>query len=878
GEVPGQKDVDQLDTKKRDDWSSAAASAPAISGNAEPPQTALADNKFDPPKETSQPAAARDNSFSNLSDPPTNTESSVPPTKHRRRHHSSDPAVAATGDNSIPTLNDPAAGPSDSAPKSDLTAQSGAPAPATSPATAAPGPSLGNLDDHGPSKTDTPLTSQAATPGPTETGKKEDSTQPATARDNSLPNLSDPPTNTESSVPPTKHRRRHHSPDPAVAATGDNSIPTLNDPAAGPSDSAPKSDRTVQSGNPAPATSPATAAPGPSLGNLDDHGPSKTDTPLTSQAATPGPTETGKKEDSTAQAIHDPAPLKDVAAEAKTDRPAEKAAPAGGGDIFGALQDPPAEKHELKGPEPGATVAGDHPADTAPPKHRRNRKPPEPDAAAPGPLRTAEQNPASEPVGDAKPQEALKAEDRSAPVASHDVPPLKDVAPELKTDRAPDKQASAAVEHDAFGGPKDAAPEKHEHDSTGPEPPANGAGTNPADPVPHQHRRKKQPVDAESPSPNPILTAEKPPANEPAAGTKPEPTVQPEAPKLTETPKPVASEAPKMEPTSSDLKVNEPKPAEPPAVAGPSLDAAAPPKKTEPKPEIVAATPSNVPAANVPAANLPLSNLVPHPAAEEEPPQANVSFARRMPEKNDAGNSLTYKIVVRNNGAKAVKLVEVDEAVPPDHLVQTTEPSAETHDQTLHWSLRDLGPHEERTITITLAAPPPPQPIVRTAAIPKSERAEEEHALTAKPEEPAKLPHMELELIAPATLSIGESCRIGFRVTNLGPKVAGLKLHLDLPTQIHFQRGQQLLYKVGALDENESREDYLTATVTGPGIVVVRGEIVLDGQTVVAAKATCKIAGVQATQKARPKRDGLVVPAGATEVAPQSAAPCNCGP
>jgi len=256
-----------------------------------------------------------------------------------------------------------------------------------------------------------------------------------------------------------------------------------------------------------------------------------------------------------------------------------------------------------------------------------------------------------------------------------------------------------------------------------------------------------------------------------------------------------------------------------------------------------------------------------------------------MPEKNDAGNSLTYKIVVRNNGSKLVKLVEVDEAVPSEQLVQATEPPAETHDQTLHWTLHDLGPHDERTIAITLAVPVPPQqpvppqPIVRTAAIPKSDRSEEEHEKTAKPEEPTNLPRMELELIVPATLRTGESCRIGFRATNLGPKSAGLKLNLDLPAQIHFQRGQQLQYKVGGLDENESREDYLTAVAAGPGTVVIHGEIVSEGRTVVAAKATCRIAGALATQQTpRPNRDGSVVPASASDAASPSAAPCNCGP
>ncbi len=516
--------------------------------------------------------------------------------------------------------------------------------------------------------------------------------------------------------------------------------------------------------------------PGPSLGIPDDHAPSKNDAPLTSQAATPGPTETGKREDLTPPAARDAAPLRDVAREPKTDRPADKpAGPAAGGDVFGALQDPPPEKREVKEPERGPKLAGDSPADAAPPKRRRRRKPAQPDVATLDPLRTAEQSAGSEPVAQTKQPEAVKAEDAtktiemsktpppetkrvdewSTPAASGKAPPLQDLAGETKTDRPADKPPSPSAGNDAFGGLKDTPAEKQE--LKGPGASVNGVGESPPDAAPHKHRRKKKPPQPESATPGPVRTAERSPTSEPAADKKPEETVKPEiAEKITEAPKPIVLDTPKSEPKASEPKPSEPKPSEPkpsepklgepPTVGGPSLDASASPTKTEPRPEIVAATPTNVPLANVPA------NLAPRPAADEESQQATVSFARRMPEKTDAGNSLTYRIVVRNNGSKPVKLVEVDEAVPSDHVVQTTDPLAETHDQTLHWSLRDLGPHEERTIAITLAAPAPPQPIVRTAAIPKSDRVEEEHERTAKPDEPDNLPHMQLELIAPAML------------------------------------------------------------------------------------------------------------------------------
>jgi hypothetical protein len=669
--------------------------------------------------------------------------------------------------------------------------------------------------------------------------------------------------------------------DSKALPAGDNSFPTLNDPPATKNDP--------------PATS------GPSLGSLDDHPTPKNDSPVTSQASTPAPAEIKKSDDSTSIVSSDVAPHKDTIAEPKIDHLTDKPA-ATGDDEFGALKDPPAENHDIKGPEPGTNGATDNPADVAPHKRRHRRKPPEPETATLAPVLAADPSPKSEPAPEIKPAETTKTEDIAKtteipkpstveikktddgplPSIAGDATPPKDVAAPLKeavgepkTDRPADKPTVSATGTNPFGELKDPPAEKHElldeHELKGPDPSVKTAGDNPPDATPPKRRRRAKPPLAETTTPAPVVAADQSPKIEPTPAPKPEETVKPEtAVKAMDTPKLVPLEMSKSEP-----KLSEPKLAEPAVSGNPPTDVNVSPAKAEPRPEIPPETPTHVAAASVAAAN-----LAPHPAVmDEESQQATVSFARRTPEKSETGNSLTYKIVVRNNGSKPVKLVEVDEAVPPDHAVQATDPPAEPHDQTLHWSLRNLGPHEERTIAITLASPTPPQQIVRTAEIPKTDRTEENHERAAKTDDSDKLPHMELELIVPGRLRIGETCRIGFRTTNLGPKTSGLKLNLDLPAELRFQRGQQLEYKVGGLEENESREDYLTAVATAAGTVEIRGEIMLDGRKVVASKATCRITGVLATQQTpRPKRDGSVVPAGATDAPSPSAAPCNCGP
>jgi hypothetical protein len=736
--------------------------------------------------------------------------------------------------------------------------------------------------------------------------------------DNLVPNLGDPPKDGDSTTPPTRHRRRHHTSDPAVAAVGDNSVPKPDERPAGSLNSAPKSDSSPKSGSPVADNMPAldgvetrsaaktitdaTIPPGPSMAGPDEHAHRKHD--KSSQPAAVSPVETGRIEDPAPSLVQEP---KDSSPPPKTDKPADKVAavPLSGGDVFGALQDSPSEKHDFKGLDLVASPSADNPADAIVHRPRRKRKPSQPDVASQVPLVPADQKPASEPIADVKPRDAekapdpLKSNDRSAglhleakkgdewsaPMATDQSPPVKNNAGEPKKDPTPEKPLNASADHDAFGGLKDQPPAKHEHehDAKAAEPVLVGAGEIPATPAPPTHRRKRKLPESAPVNSDSVRSAAQSPPNGPPASTNPIETKPAEAVKLdptvkttetnpSETPKPSALDAPKLESNPSEVKTSEPKLSVSPS-AGPSLEANVTPAKADAKPEISALPPQT---AALPA---PSSNLAVHPPADDESQQATVSFSHRMPEKTETGNSLTYKIVVRNNGSKPVKLVEVDEGVTPDHIVQATDPPAESHDQTLHWSLHDLGPHEERTIAITLAAPTPPQPIVRTAAIPKSDQIEEDHAKETKTVEPEKTPNIQLELIAPTSLHTGESGRVGFRVTNLGPKTAGLKLHLDLPPQLHFERGQQLQYKVGELDEHESREDYLTAVATGAGAVEIQGSILLDGRPMAAAKATCRIAGAIATkQAARPKRDGFVVPASAQQEAGARPAPCNCGP
>lgn len=761
--------------------------------------------------------------------------------------------------------------------------------------------------------------------------------KPAVTADSTAPSLIDPPQNADSSTQPEKHRHRHHTPDTGAVASGDSSFPNLDAPpqATGSSTAPPTATASPEQSSGPKTAADSASAPGPSLGVSDDHSLPKQAAPTPSQAvpvvANDGAPGTGSQQpkaetdifgglqDSAAEKHdakgpdlgaappaekqmesaphrrhHKPTPAQPESASPEPIRTADQSPP---GDALvdskpKALDpvkpvDPkPADKldtpapphdHELKGPDPGFNVPADQPA-AAPPRRRRHR--PVPENATPDALRANDQIPIGGTPADSKPHEPDKAVPAPIPagptpvpapepkkaddwsVPSNPGPPAaKDPISEPKTDHSPDKPTPAA-EHDLLGTLKDDLPEKHDAGVKGPDagigPPAGNSL--PSGDEPPKPRRRRRPSEHQLPVPAPA------PATEPGSTIDHAP-----APKAAATPAPASSDAVKNEVKPADPPAKEPKAADTPVFGdrppGANVPAAKPDQKPEP-PVPPRVTPTNGPG---------IAGAL-HPAADESQ-QANVSFTRSLPEKANSGNLLIYKIVVRNNGTKLLKLVDIDEAVPADHTVHSTEPAAEVHDQTLHWSVRDLAPHEATTIAISLAAPPAPQPIVPAVARPKPEHPEEDQFKTSKADEASSLPHLELELIAPSALRTGESCRIGFKATNLGAKMSGLKLNLDLPAQIHFGKGQKLQYKVGELDGHESREDYLTAVAAGPGVVEIHGSILLDGRTLATAKATCRIEGAPSIkQAARPRRDGFVVPASASHVAPATPAPCNCSP
>ena len=278
------------------------------------------------------------------------------------------------------------------------------------------------------------------------------------------PQNADATPNADASAAATKHRRRHHTSGTTAAASGDSGFPNLDGPSQGAGDSTPKTAAAVPVASSGPTISSDSAtAPGPNLGVTADHSTPK-DTPLPASQAVP----VGAKDGATPATQPTKADV----------------------DIFGALQDQPAAKHDSKGPDLGATPPAEKPIEGAP--HRHHRKKTEPDSPAPEPIRTADQNPLMDSLDASKP-----------------IPP----DPGKPADSKPAEKLDAPVP-------------PHEHELKGPD-----AGVNPptdqppaTEPPKHHRRRKSPPPDGATPdalhvsdsNPSPA-TESKPPEPEKAA-------------------------------------------------------------------------------------------------------------------------------------------------------------------------------------------------------------------------------------------------------------------------------------------------------------------------------------------------------------------------
>ena len=273
----------------------------------------------------------------------------------------------------------------------------------------------------------------------------------------------------------------------------------------------------------------------------------------------------------------------------------------------------------------------------------------------------------------------------------------------------------------------------------------------------------------------------------------------------------------------------EPKPLAPPALLG----VPAPP--VMPNPEVVPAggpvtplMPDALPAGGpiapsfaLPSAEkpevppglpVPTTNVSPHPAPTAEPaappmtpqpaePRSRgdalpsraapaVSLELLAPETVGVGQALTYELVVKNSGPTAVTGVRVEDELPPQSALISSEPAAESAGERLAFTLGTLEAGGERRVKITVK--PGEEGELRS-------RATVSHTSAVEGRVRVTRPRVAIALSGPESARTGQRVPFTIKLTNSGSGPAG-----RVQLQAKFSDG--LVHAAGPMIETELKE------------------------------------------------------------------------
>ncbi len=184
---------------------------------------------------------------------------------------------------------------------------------------------------------------------------------------------------------------------------------------------------------------------------------------------------------------------------------------------------------------------------------------------------------------------------------------------------------------------------------------------------------------------------------------------------------------------------------------------------------------------------------------------------KRMAGECQVGKKATVIITVRNAGNSTAQDVEVIDSVPSGASFAEAMPAATpTPEGVLVWKLGEMGPGDERTITLQII--PERQGEMGSTAIVR-------FAAQASMRTLATLPKLELTFQAEPDVLIGSAHAIDVHVRNTGTGVArGVKLEADVPKNLRHETGDTVLEApFGDIAPGESKRIRLATIAAEPG-------------------------------------------------------------
>ena len=187
-----------------------------------------------------------------------------------------------------------------------------------------------------------------------------------------------------------------------------------------------------------------------------------------------------------------------------------------------------------------------------------------------------------------------------------------------------------------------------------------------------------------------------------------------------------------------------------------------------------------------------------------------LDISRTEPRKGADGRTLQYSIVLENRGDDRIDDVTVAEQIPEGARLTGVTPRTAVDGDSLLWRIRKLEPGEKTSLDIELESPPSgtlqSKATVRTLAAVGSTTVVERGV------------ELDLVILAPEQVYVGEECPLQVVVTNTGSATAeDLAIHADLPEELGYHQGRTLIYQVGSLPAGESHTAVLTAVGAGTG-------------------------------------------------------------
>ena len=215
-----------------------------------------------------------------------------------------------------------------------------------------------------------------------------------------------------------------------------------------------------------------------------------------------------------------------------------------------------------------------------------------------------------------------------------------------------------------------------------------------------------------------------------------------------------------------------------------------------------------------------------------------VTVEKRGPITPRSGETVSYQIVVRNQGSVPAQQIRIEDELPPDARFITAEPMPVLDGGKVVWNLAALPANQIRVLRLTLQAGAP-SPTGHHTTVQVAAASQVTTINVQRPTIPKA--GLGMELIAPRQVSVGKPAVFEIRVVNHSEQpLTGLVLHGALPAGLNTPQGRTIEGEVGgALQPGEAK------TLRMPTIVVQHGRFTVDAkvttQTGQAASASAAI-------------------------------------